>query len=152
LAGNSGVFWSRHHAIYMGSDQGKSDHSLGFTTLRKPLALLAFLAEREGFEPSVPLPVRQISNLVPSTTRPPLRAAAWLGKQRLLTAHNALTGPSIPPFSVNSWCRLASGPRPQMDAEECPSPKGREPLRRKSGGRVLAAAIRAITRLAEGSE
>jgi hypothetical protein len=33
-----------------------------------------WLAEREGFEPSVPLPVRQISNLVPSTTRPPLRA------------------------------------------------------------------------------
>ena len=32
------------------------------------------LAEREGFEPSVPLPVRQISNLVPSTTRPPLRS------------------------------------------------------------------------------
>jgi hypothetical protein len=32
-----------------------------------------WMAEREGFEPSVPLPVRQISNLVPSTTRPPLR-------------------------------------------------------------------------------
>jgi hypothetical protein len=33
------------------------------------------LAEREGFEPSVAFRLRQISNLVPSTTRPPLRAA-----------------------------------------------------------------------------
>jgi site-specific DNA recombinase len=31
------------------------------------------LAEREGFEPSVPLPARLFSRQVPSTTRPPLR-------------------------------------------------------------------------------
>jgi hypothetical protein len=37
-----------------------------------PSLRITSLAEREGFEPSVPLPVRQISNLVPSTTRPPL--------------------------------------------------------------------------------
>jgi hypothetical protein len=31
------------------------------------------MAEREGFEPSVPLPVRRISSAVHSTTLPPLR-------------------------------------------------------------------------------
>ena len=31
------------------------------------------MAEREGFEPSVELPLHSISNAAPSTTRPPLR-------------------------------------------------------------------------------
>ena len=31
------------------------------------------MAEREGFEPSVPLPARRISSAVLSTTQPPLR-------------------------------------------------------------------------------
>lgn|GEM_PF-5975359 len=34
---------------------------------------LFILAEKGGFEPPIPLPVCQISNLVPSATRPPLR-------------------------------------------------------------------------------
>ena len=37
------------------------------------LALPVDLAEREGFEPSVPLTVRLISSQVHSTTLPPLR-------------------------------------------------------------------------------
>ena len=35
--------------------------------------VLSYVAEREGFEPSVPFPTHQISSLAPSTTRTPLR-------------------------------------------------------------------------------
>ncbi len=31
-----------------------------------------YMAERVGFEPTIPLPVWQFSRLLPSTTRPPL--------------------------------------------------------------------------------
>ncbi len=34
---------------------------------------MGYVAEREGFEPSVQLPVRRISSAVLSTTQPPLR-------------------------------------------------------------------------------
>ena len=37
------------------------------------------LAEREGFEPSVGLPLRLISSQVHSTTLPPLRSAESVG-------------------------------------------------------------------------
>src|ERR1700741_1872315 len=37
---------------------------------------LFFLAEGEGFEPSVPLPARQFSRLFPSTTRTPFQNLA----------------------------------------------------------------------------
>jgi hypothetical protein len=37
------------------------------------------LAEREGFEPPVRLPVRRISSAVLSTTQPPLQAAVRYG-------------------------------------------------------------------------
>ena len=36
--------------------------------------IIANLAEREGFEPSVPLPIRRFSRPFPSTTRTPLRS------------------------------------------------------------------------------
>ena len=39
------------------------------------LGLFGFLAEREGFEPSVRLPVRSLSKGVLSTTQPPFRVA-----------------------------------------------------------------------------
>ena len=37
------------------------------------------LAEKEGFEPSVQLPVRRISSAVLSTTQPPLRRGVGTG-------------------------------------------------------------------------
>ena len=36
---------------------------------------ILLMAERVGFEPTVPLPVRRFSRPLPSTTRPPLRIA-----------------------------------------------------------------------------
>ena len=37
-----------------------------------------FLADRVGFEPTIPVKVLRISSAVPSTTRPPVRVAAPL--------------------------------------------------------------------------
>jgi site-specific DNA recombinase len=47
--------------------------SLPFMVLASPAGAMNELAEREGFEPSVRLPVRLISSQVHSTTLPPLR-------------------------------------------------------------------------------
>ena len=44
-----------------------------------PLAVIAIVAEREGFEPSVRLPVRSLSKGVLSTTQPPFREAGREG-------------------------------------------------------------------------
>ena len=40
--------------------------------------MAACMAERVGFEPTVPLPVRRISSAVLSTTQPPLRVKVRL--------------------------------------------------------------------------
>ncbi len=51
-----------------GQESGHADHSFPFYSIIQQV-----MAEREGFEPSVPLPVRRISSAVHSTTLPPLR-------------------------------------------------------------------------------
>ncbi len=55
------------------------------------------LAEREGFEPSVELPLRRFSKPVPSATRPPLRA---VGKSSGILAEREGFEPSR---RVNAW-------------------------------------------------
>ncbi len=44
----------------------------------------SFVAEREGFEPSVQFPVRQFSKLVLSASQPPLR---FLGSAKIHFVH-----------------------------------------------------------------
>ena len=58
----------------MGRQTGKGDglSAAGHTSLFKYL-LFRKMAERKGFEPSIPFPVYSLSRGAPSTTRPPLR-------------------------------------------------------------------------------
>ena len=46
---------------------------LGYSSALQSVITLTYLAEGEGFEPSVPLPARRFSRPLPSTTRSPFR-------------------------------------------------------------------------------
>ena len=59
----------------------------GFFVQKKPARGPVFEAEREGFEPSIELPLYSISSAAPSTTRPPL--------QRLGGASENVAGRSV---------------------------------------------------------
>ena len=56
------------------------------------------LAEREGFEPSVQLPVRRISSAVHSTTLPPLQGVIMCGRRRIRTSEAEATDLQSAPF------------------------------------------------------
>ena len=61
------------------------------------------LAERVGFEPTVPLPVRLISSQVHSTTLPPLRVLA------VKTPDYARTCPHVNEKAGEGWGAVAAG-------------------------------------------
>ncbi len=76
------------------------------------------LAEREGFEPSIPLRVCRISSAVLSTTQPPLRIARGAEEGWLVARHSAAIKGCHPP--------IPAGERP-----------GRIIRRRQAAGRHL---------------
>ena len=63
----------------------------------------SILAERVGFEPTVPLPVRLISSQVHSTTLPPLRVLA------VKTPDYARTCPHVNEQAGEGWAAVAAG-------------------------------------------
>jgi hypothetical protein len=56
------------------------------------------MAEREGFEPSIPLRVCRISSAVLSTTQPPLRIARGAEEGWLVARHSAAIKGCHPPI------------------------------------------------------
>jgi hypothetical protein len=78
------------HGVTPRAAQGPRQHLAGPGIL-SGVALLSQLAEREGFEPSIRLPVYTRSRRAPSTTRPPLllqslegpRSSPWRGCGRV---------------------------------------------------------------------
>lgn len=78
------------------------------------LALIAGeLAEKKGFEPSIPFPVYSLSRGAPSTTRPPLRSrfqyAAWTGIARLFSILWGRFYSLSPEVKKGRWCRQKPG-------------------------------------------
>ena len=71
---------------------------------------LPLLADREGFEPPVQLPVRRISSAVLSTTQPPVRAAELCHFQR---EHGSTFSEQTRTLD-QSWTKLP--PRPGLSA------------------------------------
>jgi hypothetical protein len=74
-------------------------------------ASISGFAEREGFEPSVPLPVHMISNHAPSTTRSSLQeslAERGLSGERGIRTHGTLTG--TPDFESGTFGHSVSSP------------------------------------------
>ncbi len=71
--------------------------------------LLGSMAEREGFEPSIELPLYTRSRRAPSTTRPPLRASSFQRRTRLTLKTGSMLpcAPSItrPPLRASSFQR-----------------------------------------------
>ena len=67
------------------------------------------LAEGEGFEPSIRFPVYTRSRRAPSTTRPPLLAAAKLSRDRAKRCRAALPG-HAEPSTAGSVATLRRGP------------------------------------------
>jgi hypothetical protein len=76
------------------------------------------VADREGFEPPVQLPVRRISSAVLSTTQPPVRPRKFRHSQRerggTFSEHNADLGPIFaqmhqgPPLSARFYLPLST--------------------------------------------
>ncbi len=105
-SGPGGVRWSPRRPRILGR-------------LRRPVSPARWLAERVGFEPTVPFPVHTISSRAPSAARSPLHST-W-GSARLPTA------PRGEPALPHSPCSLgaASSGRPSLAVfsfRECSAP------------------------------
>ena len=94
--------------------QGPSEHMRGpdWSEARRAAARSQIMAERKGFEPSIPFPVYSLSRGAPSTTRPPLQPC---GADREKPDANQLLSaarPNFPGFSSHcAGARYAVGAR-----------------------------------------
>ena len=99
--------------------EGEGQNALSNQRVRPPPSLrqirktprlgrFAYLAEREGFEPSDRFPHRQFSRLLPSTTRPPLLKLCPCSNTRVARHIGSLLRPSRPSTSSAATQRARS--------------------------------------------
>ena len=133
------------------------------------------LAEKKGFEPSIPFPVYSLSRGAPSTTRPPLRSrfhyAAWVGiarhfwifatisrisralgqcavrctRSRLLRVDRSGPSGHLPPFQALTNHARTCCQNPVIRGEECLPPANDDAMLFAYGALIRAACSRTGT-------